>query len=59
MLSEIGSNFWLTPNQRYDVKPLGTPKQFNCEGSDYLWLSTGRSAIKFVIKTIEARSPDL
>lgn len=59
MLSEIGSNFWLTPNQRYDVKPLGTPKQFNCEGSDYVWLSTGRSAIKFVIKTIEARSPDL
>ena len=59
MLSEIGSNFWLTPNQQYDVKPLGTPEQFNCKGSDYAWLSTGRSAIKFVINTIEARNSNL
>lgn len=59
MLSEIGSNFWLAPNQQYDDNPLGTPKQFNCEGSDHVWLSTGRSAIKFVIKTIEERKPDI
>lgn len=59
MLSEIGSNFWLKPDQQYRKTPLGTPEQFNCKGSDYVWLSTGRSAIRFVIKTIEARVPDL
>lgn len=53
MLSEIGSNFWLTPDQQYKDFPIGSPEQFNCKGSDYVWLSTGRSAINFVIKTIE------
>lgn len=59
MLSEIGSNFWLNPDQQCQNKPIGTPEQFNCKGSDYVWLSTGRSAIKFVIKTIEERMPNL
>ena len=59
MLSEIGSNFWLAPDQHYDDKPIGAPEQFNCKGSDYVWLSTGRSAIKFVIKTIEEHNPGL
>lgn len=57
MLSEIGSNFWINPDEVFDDKSLGTPVQFNCKGSDYVWLSTGRSAIQFVINTIEARSP--
>lgn len=59
MLSEIGSNFWLNPNQLYNECPLGTPEQYNCSGSDYVWLSTGRSAIKYVIKTIEERKPSI
>ena len=59
MLSEIGSNFWLNPKQKYDKKTIGTPQQFNCKGVDYVWLSTGRSAIEFSIKTIEGRKPDL
>lgn len=59
MLSEIGSNFWLIPGQQYKDNTIGTPEQFNCKGSDYVWLSTGRSAIKFVIKTIEAYNPCL
>lgn len=54
MLSEIGSNFWINPYEQLKGKPLGTPEQFGCKGDDYVWLSTGRSAIKFVIKTIEA-----
>jgi len=33
--------------------------QFNCNGSDHVWLSTGRSAIKFVINTIESRNSSL
>ena len=56
MLSEIGSNFWLDPKQSYKDSHLGTPEQFNIKGSDYVWLSTGRSAIKYVIKTIEERN---
>jgi dTDP-4-amino-4,6-dideoxygalactose transaminase len=57
MQREIGSNFWLNPyKERIDV-PLGTPAQFNCKGEDFVWLSTGRSAIRYVIKTIELRHP--
>lgn len=59
MLSEIGSNFWLNPNQKYNNKNIGTPQQFNCMGEDYAWLSTGRSAIEFAIRAIEERKPDL
>lgn len=59
MLSEIGSNFWLNPNEALDEKPLGTPTQFNCEGGDYAWFSTGRSAILYVIKAIEERNPGI
>lgn len=56
MLSEIGSNFWLNPNQILKDLPLGTPEQFGVKGNDYVWLSTGRSAIKYVLKTIEERT---
>ena len=59
MLSEIGSNFWLKPNQQFVNTNIGTPQQFNCEGEDYAWLSTGRSAIAFAIKTIEECEPEL
>ena len=57
MLKEIGSNFWLDPHQHYENVVLGTPEQFNCSGSDFVWLSTGRSAIRFVIDSIEERNP--
>lgn len=57
MLKEIGSNFWLDPHQHYGNATLGTPEQFYCSGSDYAWLSTGRSAIRFVISSIEERNP--
>lgn len=59
MFSEIGSNFWLNPSQDYQDKPIGTPQQFNCQGSDFVWLSNGRSAIKLVIQTIEKRNIDI
>jgi dTDP-4-amino-4,6-dideoxygalactose transaminase len=57
MLREIGSNFWLNPNETLAGTPLGTPARFNCKGEDNVWLSTGRSAIRFVIQTIEKRCP--
>ncbi len=59
MLSEIGSNFWLNPHDLLPDSQLGSPSQFNCNGEDFVWLSTGRSAIKYVLLDIEARTPKL
>ena len=59
MLSEIGSNFWITPKELTYENCLTTPAQFGCEGSDYVWMSTGRSATSFVLDTIEKRNPDV
>lgn len=57
MLSEIGSNFWIGPGEGKGSKPLGTPYQYGYHGSDYVWMSTGRSATKLVLQTIEDRNP--
>lgn len=59
MLSEIGSNFWICPEELNYKKCLTTPAQFGCEGSDYVWMSTGRSATSFVLDTIESRNPEV
>ena len=56
---EIGSNFWINPYEPLVNKELGTPSQFGCIGQDYVWLSTGRSATRFVIKSILERKPKL
>lgn len=57
MLSEIGSNFWISPNEGKKRKILGTPFFFGCHGNDYVWMSTGRSATRLVLQTIEERNP--
>ena len=60
MLSEIGSNFWMSPNDGRSSRTLGTPCSiFGYKGSDYAWLSTGRSATRLVLQTIEERNPDV
>ena len=59
MLSEIGSNFWIDPNEVLKDIPIGTPEQFGCKGYDYVWLSTGRSAISYTIQFIEECTPQL
>lgn len=56
MQREIGSNFWINPNYKLISKMLQHPRQFGCDGADFVWLSTGRSALRFVIKTIEERN---
>lgn len=57
MQSEIGSNFWITPKEINSDSPFEIKiNQFGCIGSDYVWLSTGRSAISFVLDTIEFRN---
>ena len=56
MLSEIGSNFWISPNEGSGGKSLGSPLQFGYKGNDYVWMSTGRSATRLVLQTIEERN---
>ena len=58
MLSEIGSNFWIRPGEGSQGKQLGSPLQYRYSGSDYIWMSTGRSAIKLVLQTIAEHNPD-
>lgn len=55
MLSEIGSNFWITPSDLQGTNNCVMPEMFGCSGNDSCWLSTGRSAISFVLKAIEHR----
>ena len=52
MLSEIGSNFWISPNELSLQVLEITPEKFNCKGSDYVWMSTGRGATSFILDTI-------
>mgnify|MGYP003309583797 CR=1 FL=1 len=59
MQKEIGSNFWISPTELEQGGQLGTPSEFGCVGSDYVWLSTGRSALHYVLKTIEERNPQI
>ena len=59
MLSEIGSNFWITPKDLERKKELQAPFSFGYAGSDYVWMSTGRSATRLVLKTIEDRNPNI
>ena len=60
MLNEIGSNFWISPNDGKSGRTLGTPcSTFGYKGSDYVWLSTGRSATRLVLQTIEERNPNV
>lgn len=55
MNSEIGSNFWVNPYEVKDNNKMIPPSLFVSDYSDFIWLSTGRSAINFLIKTIEER----
>jgi len=59
MKNEIGSDFWINPEEILDKKEIGSPEQFHCQGNDYAWLSSGRSAIKYVLQTIEKRHPNI
>lgn len=59
MLSEIGSNFWISPEEIQGESNIGTPEQYGCIGSDYVWMSTGRSATRMVLKTILERQPTI
>lgn len=56
MQSEIGSNFWIRPEDLNLKSSVIMPKQFGCNGSDFVWMSTARSATSFVLDTIAKRN---
>lgn len=60
MQKEIGSNFWLSPaDSERGSGLMPNPQIFRCIGTDYVWMSTCRSAISLVIQTIEERNPQI
>lgn len=60
MQKEIGSNFWISPSDlKAEIKGQLLPEIFGCSGTDYIWLSSCRSAISVVIETIEKRQPNV
>ena len=60
MQKEIGSNFWLAPDDaKRGCETMPNPDIFKCKGTDYVWMSTCRSAIALVIQTVEDRNPQI
>lgn len=59
MLKEIGSNFWIKPEDLSLTPSLQSPDVFGCKGSDNVWHSTGRGASAFVLDTILSRNPQI
>ena len=59
MLREIGSNFWIAPEECNKDGALSSPSVFGCAGNDFVWMSTGRSATRLVLQSIEERNPDV
>ena len=57
MQREVGSNFWLDPNQSMEDVGNFSLKSFGIDGSDYVLLSTGRSGLSLVLDTIAQRYP--
>ena len=53
MKKEIGSNFWLSQEELSEPLLSLDPKTLDCAGSDFVWTSTGRSAISLVLQSIE------
>lgn len=59
MQPEIGSNFWITPEDLETESAELDSSAFGCRGSDSVWLSTGRSAIAFTLEEARRRDPDM
>lgn len=53
MISEIGSNFWLDPEEIFEKKEIDGAV-FDYKYADSVFTSSGRSAISFVLKDIAA-----
>lgn len=53
MLNEIGSNFWINPNDLNKCNVDLDVSQFGIKCSDFVWLSSCRKAISLAIDNIE------
>ena len=58
MLKEIGSNFWLNPEEIYDDSKIDL-SHYGLKGNDSVLLSTGRAAEQYVLRTVEERNSQL
>lgn len=59
MLPEIGSNFWLDPNDDYSCETELSVAEFGYKGKDTVLLSTGRAAENIVLDDVESRNPNV
>lgn len=59
MRREIGSNFWIAPEDLEAERAEAAPSVFGCSGGDEAWLSTGRSAISFALEEALRRRPGM
>lgn len=59
MRPEIGSNFWITPEDLETGRAELAPSALGCRGSDSVWLSTGRSAIALALEEARRRTPGM
>jgi dTDP-4-amino-4,6-dideoxygalactose transaminase len=59
MLPEIGSNFWLDPNDNYTFEAELSVAEFGYKGKDTALLSTGRAAENMVLDDVESRNPNI
>lgn len=59
MLSEIGSNFWINPAEKFTYMQELTPQIFGLKGNDYCFMSTCRSAISLALEMIEMQNPNV
>ena len=55
MLSEIGSNFWTTPDDENKTGEIDF-RAFDIKFTDYALFSTCRAAISFVLENIETQN---
>lgn len=53
MKKELGSDFWLSYEELKGATHISDQATLNFKGSDYVWTSTGRSAISLILESIE------
>lgn len=59
MLPEIGSNFWLDPEENYLPQKNISLSDLGMTGTDEVFLSTGRAAEGLVLDEIERKNPEV
>ena len=59
ILNEIGSNFWIAPDDiGCDMRPINL-RQFSIDDEHVIWTSSGRSAIRLALLSIIEQNPHI